>query len=245
MAKKKQIIDDGDDVPAWIVSFSDMVTLLLAFFVLLQAFATTKSPDLFYAGQGSFQRAIHGLGIPNITLGKKQDTQQDWRQIKYPTEQSDDYIEEAPRDFQEQKIRELFNHLRQDSFKTEAENLRARVRNLYPTLVRFRQDSPVLSIEDAKQIVQISKKLKETAIDSSTKVYVFGYAPDIADKDRRWEVATRRAQAVESLLRQSLAQQLHAEDWIRSIGGGPDNVLTRGFNTDPDNQQIVIAVIEE
>jgi flagellar motor protein MotB len=245
VAKKKVIIDDSDDVPAWIVSFSDMVTLLLAFFVLLQAFATTKSPDLFYAGQGSFQRAIHGLGIPNLTLGKKDNTQKDWRKIKYPTEPDDDYIEKAPRDFQEQKIRELFNHLRQDSYKTEAENMRARTRNLYPTMVRFRRESPVLSIEDAKEVVRVAQKLKETAIDSDTKVYVFGYAPDISEENRQWLVATRRAQAVEALLRQSLAQQLHSDDWIRSVGGASGNILTRGFNTDPDNQQIVIAVIEE
>ena len=36
--------DKGNSVPAWIVSFSDMVTLLLAFFVLLQSFAKVQDP---------------------------------------------------------------------------------------------------------------------------------------------------------------------------------------------------------
>ena len=123
--------------------------------------------------------------------------------------------------------------------------MRARTRNLYPTTVHFRRESPVLSVDGAKEVLEIAQRLEKTAIDSNTKVYVFGYAPDIADPNKKIMIAARRAQSVEFLLRKTLAQQLHSPDWIRSVGGSANNRLSAGFNTDPENQQIVIAVIEE
>lgn len=37
--------------PAWLISFTDMITLLLSFFILLQAFSTTRDPELFQRGR--------------------------------------------------------------------------------------------------------------------------------------------------------------------------------------------------
>ena len=42
------------------------MTLLLAFFIILQAFAPTQSAGLFYAGQGSFIRALETFGLGGV-----------------------------------------------------------------------------------------------------------------------------------------------------------------------------------
>ena len=55
MGKKKRQEESNDGIPAWIVSFSDMVTLLLAFFVMLQAFAKPKQPEQVKQGLAPFQ----------------------------------------------------------------------------------------------------------------------------------------------------------------------------------------------
>jgi chemotaxis protein MotB len=46
MAAKKRQEEEPEGTPAWIVSFADLITLLLAFFVLLQSFAKEQDPEL-------------------------------------------------------------------------------------------------------------------------------------------------------------------------------------------------------
>ncbi|MCY2931768.1 MAG: hypothetical protein NTV86_20215 [Planctomycetota bacterium] len=52
--------------PLWVLSFADMITNLMAAFVMLQAFASaTPTAASFKAGQGSFKRAIKNFGLPS------------------------------------------------------------------------------------------------------------------------------------------------------------------------------------
>ncbi|MCY2926329.1 MAG: hypothetical protein NT031_12980 [Planctomycetota bacterium] len=52
--------------PLWVLSFADMITNLMAAFVMLQAFASaTPTAATFKAGQGSFKRAIKNFGLPS------------------------------------------------------------------------------------------------------------------------------------------------------------------------------------
>lgn len=44
--KKKQPDDDGPEVPEWIVTFSDMISLLVTFFVLLMTFSSLEEDDV-------------------------------------------------------------------------------------------------------------------------------------------------------------------------------------------------------
>lgn len=47
MAEKKQLPeDDGPEVPEWIVTFSDMISLLVTFFVLLMTFSSMEEDDV-------------------------------------------------------------------------------------------------------------------------------------------------------------------------------------------------------
>jgi hypothetical protein len=48
------------------VAYCSIVTLLLAFFIILQAFATEQRTGLFYAGQGSFVRALETFGLGGL-----------------------------------------------------------------------------------------------------------------------------------------------------------------------------------
>jgi len=51
----RRTIEEGSPkVPAYIVTFSDMTTLLLTFFVMLLSLAKMQDPELFNKGLGYF-----------------------------------------------------------------------------------------------------------------------------------------------------------------------------------------------
>lgn len=56
-------------IPAWLVSFGDMMTLILTFFILLVALAPTQDPVNVVKGLGSFEIALRGHGLPGLLSG--------------------------------------------------------------------------------------------------------------------------------------------------------------------------------
>jgi len=74
LTDESQIFEDkGNSVPGYIVTFTDMVTLLLTFFVLLLSLAQVQDPEIFNIGRDSFCKSIRycGLGMlfgKNVTL---------------------------------------------------------------------------------------------------------------------------------------------------------------------------------
>ena len=72
MAKTKhsQTEESGPKVPGYIVTFSDMVTLLLTFFVMLLSLAAVQDEELFNRGRDSFSFAIKNFGL-GMLWGRK------------------------------------------------------------------------------------------------------------------------------------------------------------------------------
>jgi chemotaxis protein MotB len=52
--------------PAWMVSFGDMMTLILTFFILLVSLSKEQSDGLMAKGVGSFVVALRSFGLPGI-----------------------------------------------------------------------------------------------------------------------------------------------------------------------------------
>ena len=57
-------------VPAYMVSFGDMITLLLTFFILLVALADTQTAGLVGAGKGPLVQHLNAKGEPAILPGR-------------------------------------------------------------------------------------------------------------------------------------------------------------------------------
>jgi len=52
--------------PAWMVSFGDMMTLILTFFILLVSLGKTQQVGLAASGVGSFLISVRSFGLPGI-----------------------------------------------------------------------------------------------------------------------------------------------------------------------------------
>ncbi len=71
-SKKKK--DEGSGTPAWLVTFSDIMTLLLTFFVLLLSMATLQDERKEYLALGSIQETF-GMGKQTMSVLGKESTQ--------------------------------------------------------------------------------------------------------------------------------------------------------------------------
>ena len=246
MPRGKKPAEEKQSAPTWIVSFSDMVTLLLAFFVLLQSFAHVQDPELFFVGQGSFKRAIAGLGIPSWLFGRKDKTRRDHVKIKHA---SDETPPEHPKpriiDADNEKIRDMFADL-QKELTTTATDLSQEVIRVEATPVRFRGADTALDDPARRYLRQFAFDVGQTVRAGAVRVYVVGLAADVPQVARQWTLSARRARAVETCLSGLLRDAAGATEWsVSSWGAGAGGSWCRRHGFLPDRTAIVIALVKE
>ena len=64
--KKKGHGAGGPDANAWMMSYADMATILLAMFIVLSTFSKDQTGISLYHGTGSFQKAMKSFGLPGL-----------------------------------------------------------------------------------------------------------------------------------------------------------------------------------
>ncbi len=244
MRKRSAFVEDKpDEVPAWIVSFSDMVTLLLAFFVLLQIFAKEPDPDLFQAGQGSFKRAIAGLGIPNLLLGPDLTLTAKHRRLYW-------FIKKAPVeipknmviDADDEKIREIFDELKQLA-KIEASDNKHKLISSTTSEIQFAPGSSTLDEPGLKFLAGFAENIRHDLANQIISIRILGLCPEQFDEKQRWLLASRRASSVEKALRELLASELKNNQWlIESSGSGSPGLWCKTYGASAQLAHIVIAI---
>jgi chemotaxis protein MotB len=235
----------GEKVPIWIISFADMITLLLSFFVMLQTMAKEKSPELFQVGQGSFNRALAGLGIPDLLYGKSPSTGRDYRKIKYPTEESE--VQNIPPnrvlDAEDEEIRKLFDDLRK-AVETDAFSSDEQLVDTRSTPICFGDGSAELDDAARRYLSELAVDLRQNLSGQAIRIHVYGALGGLAGGKEAWLLSARRSAAVEQYLRTALAPELEQGAWeVFSFDGELGGKLRRPSDASVGHLPITIAIL--
>ena len=240
MSRKRQTDEESSaKVPAYIVTFSDMVTLLLTFFVMLLSLAQVQDPELFNVSQDAFVEYVRNFGI-GMLIGRKVTPDFGEVKIKYYISNPDKLSEARSIDAKEEDIRQIFQKVRQ-SMTTMPSQIVAKTANFSVTNISFSQGGATLNEPAKKFLTQFVLDLQQDQGSKSVKLYVLGLAGDETTEKKQWILSARRAQAVADFLNDILPSEPKRPvySWGAGTGGdwaAQDSSISR-------RSQILIAVL--
>jgi len=236
--KRKAIEENAQKVPAYIVTFSDMVTLLLTFFVMLLSLAEVQDPDLFNQGRDSFIESIRYIGL-GVLFGRKDTSDLGTIKIKHFTSEPDITSARRSIDANEEKARRLFKKLT-ESMTTLPSQIVADNTNFALTNMRFPSGQATLS-EPAKHLLtEFCLDLQQDVGSETVKLYVLGLAGDEANEKQQWILSAKRARVAAEFMQNALAS---ATNWpVYSWGAGPGGEWIGQDSPISEKAHILIAI---
>ncbi len=248
--KAKTSGEQGPKVPGYIVTFSDMVTLLLTFFVMLLSLADVQDPELFDKGRDSFIESIRYVGLGSL-IGRQQKANLGSLKTIHYIPNPDQASNRRTIDAKAEELYRIFDKLKQ-SMTTMTSRLTAERVNFSVTNIHF---SPGSAEIDKPAMTFLTEFCRDLHLGTSGKpgmLYVLGLAPDETTEKEQWILSARRAEAVARFMRNNLdlaagVQQGFSESllkwsvhsWGAGSGGewaGPDSFLS-------ERSQILIAIL--
>ncbi len=253
MKRPRLIIEDGGPkVPGYIVTFSDMVTLLLTFFVMLLSLASTQDPELFNKGRDAFLESIRyiGLGVffekgEVINLGNLQNN----HYINNP----DEVAERRTIDARAEELRRILEKLKQMTTIVPSQIVAERT-SFSVANVHFPPGSDDLDEPARKFLSGFCLDLQQNVGRKPVDLYVLGLASDGQNEKEQWLLSARRARTVADFLRGALSAAGATQSrrsltgdrskWsVYSWGAGPGGDWVGRDSPISNHSQILIAVL--
>ena len=241
MSKKKQQTVDSSapGAPAYIVTFSDMVTLLLTFFVMLLSLANTQDPELVDKGKDAFVRSIKGLGI-GLGQGKKLKPKLKYEQSYHKTDMEDASSPERLLDAEEEKVRRLFKKISK-SMKAIPSQITSSETAFSPTNIKFADNSDELDTNPTNLLYDFCSDLKQSG-SNDIKLCIIGLANDAKTEKQRWVLSAKRAHIVSDLLKKTLKEQ-KLDYPVYSWGAGDGGQWTNKDNPFSKELHVLITIL--
>jgi len=236
--------EKGESAPLWIISFADMISLLMAFFVMLMTMSTARSGKLCNEGEGifektlyGFRRSIAGFGIPGLFGTAGEGLELDSAKVYYPISDGDSPDTQRTIDARAEKTRRAFHQLQAHARTYEAQ-VRGRKPDFVVLPIAFAKGQSLLSDSAHQFLKTYTKNLKGFGSTEGLQLYVVGLASDEANEREQWLLSAKRAQAVADFLRSELSSEGSCRVFSWGAGPGGDWVTKDG----PLSQQSQIAV---
>lgn len=235
---RRKTEESGPKVPGYIVTFSDMVTLLLTFFVLLLSLAQMQDPELFETGRDAFWESIHYLGLGPL-FGRKETPDFNKIKIKHLIKEPDYLSDKRTIDAKEEKIRRTYKKVAR-SMTTMRSQIVAKKTNFSVTNIRFSPSEATLNKPAKEFLTQFALSLQQNAGSEAIKLYVLGLANDETTEKKRWILSAKRAQAASEFLSDNLSELR----WpVYSWGIGSGGYWVEQGSPVSKQSQILIAVL--
>lgn len=252
MARIQPPQEEKAKVPAYIVTFSDMVTLLLTFFVLLLSLASVQDPELFDQGRDSFWESIHLCGL-GVLLGSQPRPDFNAPMTKYRTTDPET-SEDRTLDEYREKLRRIFERL-SESMTTLPSQIVGHRLDFSITAVRFGSGEAVLNEDSRQHLLKYCIDLRQNVSAENCTLYVLGLAGDEATERQQWILSAQRAQAAAQFLQEQLSRNnrgptaappaTDSSPWrILWWGAGSGGNWAGQDRPDPGQSQILIAMLK-
>jgi len=237
--KRQETEETSPKVPGYIVTFSDMTTLLLTFFVMLLSLAQTQDAELVNSGRDSFLKSMQRLGL-GMLYGKPKALNLGNAKIKYFILKHDKEFKGRTIDAKEENLRRIFQKINR-SMRTARSKIIAKRNNFTVTNIRFPPGNATLN-EAAKQfLTKFCLGLQQGAISHGVKLYVLGLAGDEPSEKEQWIVSAKRAQVVGNFLQDILPS---GSKWsVYSWGAGPGGDWVGQDSPISEESQILIGIL--
>jgi len=237
---------EPSSVPSWVVSFGDMITNLLACFVMMQAFATTQDHTLFNAGMGSYRRAISQCGLPDWLFGKPDGPEFDYRKIKYPTpkdDTNDDVDTSRIIDMREEQIRQAFAKMTQ-AMEASGQKVSQKLLGLRRLDVKYPPKGVELDASGREALSQLTAELRQGLARRKARICVIAVVVESGTDQQRWVLSARRARQAAEYLRGELASDIRAGRLkMTSWGAGEGRNWCKRVGLDRPADSIILAII--
>ena len=244
--------ETGEKAPLWIISFADMVSLLMAFFVMLLTMAHEKSgaitnerEGIFEATIAGFKKSAGGLGL-NDMFGV--DTQKhgsandsvsfDAHQTYYPIKEKE--TTDRTIDAAEERVRRVFNRLGNHA-KTAKSQFSWGQPDFVVTPITFRQGQYALDSPAKEFLTKFTTDLQESG-NEKLKLYVVGLASQEPEGKQQWLLSAKRADVVADFIRNNMPPDSQWSIYSWGAGTGGNWVVKDSITA---GQSIFIGVVRE
>ena len=236
---KNKIEEKGPSVPSYIVTFSDMVTLLLTFFVMLLSLSNTQDQALIDKGKRSFLKNIKNFGVGTLS-GRQMSPQFDAPKTKYHTDVEKEDSDQRMIDSKEERIRRLYKKLK-ESMQVRPSQIISQNTDFKAADIYFSSDTTDLNQMSKTNIENFCSKLKKDPMFEDLKLCIIGLAPGQKNPQQSWVISTKRAQAVANEIQRNLksSSQIPVYNW----GAGSGGYWTSSKGPASENNQVLISIL--
>jgi chemotaxis protein MotB len=229
--------------PGWIVTFSDMITLLLTFFVLLLSMAQTQVDEhKFRVGQIALQQAFADFGVAGFLVNHTSGAEMNYPKPKYRVDAGQDETQDRSVDAETEMLRRVMMDI-ETMMKISPSQIAGMNKKFLQTNIRFAKGSSRLQPDHLKTLTTTCEQIRINYSGQNPIIYVLGLAADERDRQTQWTLSAERAQAVADQVRASLPKDLKWPVYCWGAGSGGQWTGHSGQVT--EHTQILIAVLIE